>query len=73
MEIPLIGISIWTITKVFFLVAIAIYVVFAFVMVKQVNLMTDTLEVDFETSIRIISYLHLIFSVVVFVVALILL
>lgn len=73
MQIPLIGISIWFVAKIFALFALVIYLVFALVVVRQVRLMTDTLEVGFELPIRILSYLHLIFAVLVLLAAFVIL
>jgi len=65
------SIQIWEVVKVFALLGLAIYLIFAFVVVRQVQLMTDTLEVGFEIPVRYLSYLHLIFSILVFVMAII--
>jgi hypothetical protein len=64
--IPIIGISVWIVVKAFALFALAIYIVFAFVIVKQVNLMTDTLEIGFEGPVRLLAWAHLLFSVGLF-------
>jgi len=60
--------DIWIVAKVFFLVGLSLYDVFAFVIVRQVDQMTKTLEVGFETPIRIFAFLHLIaaFSLTLF-------
>lgn len=47
------------------LIAVAVYVVFATVVVRQVYLMTQTLRVGFETPIRIIAWAHLFFALIV--------
>ena len=57
--IPVIGISIWPIIKIFIIIIMVIYLIFAFVVVRQVQLMTDTLEVGFESQLRFISFIHL--------------
>ena len=44
-------------------IAATFYIVFAFVIVKQVGKMTETLEVGLEGIIRAISLLHLIFAI----------
>lgn len=59
--------------KIFFLVILLVYIVFAFVVVKQVSTMNRTLDVGIETQIAIASYVHLIFAVFVFLTALFLL
>lgn len=71
--IPLIGISVWTVAKLFLLFAMGLYVIFALVVARQVKLMTDTLAVGFETMVKTLAKVHLIFSVIVFVLALIIL
>jgi hypothetical protein len=60
--IPILGISVWGVIKAFALLALAVYVVFAFVIVKQVNLMTTTLEIGFEGPIRLLAWSHLVFA-----------
>ena len=67
------GISIWLIVKIAILFALLIYIVFAVVMKRQVNLMTDTLELGQEKTIRALSFAHLIFAVFVFFFALVIL
>ncbi|MEK7525955.1 MAG: DUF5657 family protein [Patescibacteria group bacterium] len=71
--IVLTGFDIWAIVKILFLFAIAIYVVFAIVVVRQVGLMTKTLEVGFEIPIKFIAWLHLLFALGTFVLALLIL
>lgn len=72
--IPLPDVSIyWGIAKGFILVAFFLYIIFSFVIVRQVQLMTLTLEVGFETQLKILSYLHLAFAILVFLAALIVL
>ena len=71
--VPILGISIWLIAKIVALVLLGMYFIFALVVVRQVQLMTDTIEVGFEVPIRLFSYLHLIFAIVIFVAALIIL
>jgi hypothetical protein len=54
-------------------VASVFYIVFAFVMVRQVNTMTKTLEVGLENALRLVAVLHLLFSIGAFVAAFIIL
>lgn len=56
--------------KIFILIGIAVYIIFAFIVVKQVKIMNLTLKVGLETPIKISSYLHLAFAVLVFLFAL---
>lgn len=71
--IPILNISIWLIAKIIALVLLGMYLIFALVVVRQVQLMTDTIEVGFEAPIRLFSYLHLIFAILIFVIAIIIL
>ena len=73
MPAALFGISVWSIAKVFVLFALLIYVGFALIVVRQVQLMTDTLEVGFERPVRILALIHLIVSAGVFLLALVIL
>lgn len=51
--------------KILFVIGGALYIVFAFVVVRQITLMRQTLITSFSTIIQIIGYVHLIFSVLV--------
>lgn len=53
------------------LLSLTLYFVFALVVVRQVALMTDTVHVGLEKEVKILAWLHLIFVIVVFGVALI--
>jgi hypothetical protein len=55
--------------KILFLIGLAFYIIFALVVVRQVNHMTDTLEVGFETPVRLLALLHLLFVLGTFVLA----
>ncbi len=61
------------VAKIFFLVGLGIYIVFAAVVVRQVGLMTDTVEVGFEGIIKLIAWVHLLFAIFVFLTAFIVL
>lgn len=65
--------SIWPILKIFIIILMVIYIVFAFVVVRQVQLMTDTLEVGFEPQLRLLTFIHLLFAIAVLIFALIIL
>ncbi len=71
--IPIIGISVWLVVKIFVLVALAIYLVFAMVVVRQVQLMTQTIKVGFEMPLKTLAYGHLVFALFVLLAALIVL
>lgn len=71
--IPLAGITIWSILKIFIIILMALYIIFAFVVVRQVQLMTDTIEVGFESQLRFMSFVHLLFAIAVLIFAIIVL
>jgi hypothetical protein len=50
--------DIWFVVKIMVIVGLSLYCVFAFVIVRQVTHMIATLEVGFETPIRIFTFLH---------------
>lgn len=70
MGTTLIGFSILGIAKIFALFGLGIYIIFALVVVRQVNLMVETIEVGYEFFIKLIAWAHLIFAVFVFLTAL---
>ena len=51
--------DVWLVVKVFILVGLSLYDVFAFVIVRQVHQMTKTLEVGFEAPVKLFAYAHL--------------
>ena len=69
----LLGFSVLGVAKIFTLFALGLYVVFALVVVKQVSLMISTIEVGLDFIIRLIAWGHLIFAVIVFLSAMIIL
>lgn len=69
----LLNIDIWAVAKIFVLIAMSIYIVFAFVIVRQSKIMTDTLELGLEKAIRTVALAHMLFAIGTFVIALIIL
>lgn len=69
----ILSLSIWPIIKIFVIILLAIYIIFSFVVIRQVQLMTDTLEVGFETQLKFFAFLHFLFAVAVLVFAIIIL
>jgi len=57
--------------KIAILFSLLLYIVFSLVVVKQVNLMTDTLDVEIDRFIRFLANVQLIFVMGVFVFSLI--
>lgn len=71
--IPIIGISVWGVVKIGILIILALYIIFAFVVVRQVQLMTATLEVGFESQLKFLSFMHFLFAIGVLIFAFIIL
>lgn len=61
---------IWMIIKSITGFGLFVYIIFAFIVIKQVRLMTDTLELGFEKGVKVLSYIHFIVAVFAFVIAL---
>jgi hypothetical protein len=64
------GFDIWIIIKISVLIILSLYIIFAFVITRQVKVMTSTLALGFEFFVKLLSYFHLIFAIFVFLVAL---
>lgn len=69
----LVQISIWSVVKIFVLIALFLYIIFAFLVVREVDLMDKTVKDIFNLPLRIISLLHLLFAILVFILGLIVL
>ena len=63
----------WILIKIPVLILLGLYLVFAFVVVRQTRIMTDTLEIGLEVPIKILSYLHFLFALALLVFAFIVL
>ena len=61
------------IVKSFALVLLGMYIIFSLVVVRQVKMMTDTLQLGFETLAKTLAFIHLAFAVLVFLFAIIIL
>ena len=55
----------FTALKAVLLVMVTMYIVFAFVMIRQIDLMTRTIETPYTGVIKIIGYLHMIATLAV--------
>lgn len=55
-------------TKMLFLMGAALYLVFAFIVVRQIHLMKSTVQTDFSLVVQILGYIHLAFATVVLLV-----
>ena len=67
------GVDILLLVKFLFLVGLFLYLAFAVIVIRQVNLMTKTLNGTFDQSLKIVAWLHLIVALGVFLFALIVL
>ena len=71
--IPLVGISYWLIIKIFVLLALLFYLLFSVFLVRQVMMMSKTIQVGLEGVLTTIAYLHLGITILVLVLALVVL
>lgn len=71
--IPEIGTGIDLLFKLGISIAFIFYIIFAFVIVKQVGKMTETLEVGLEGFLKLLAYLHLLMAIGAFAFAFIIL
>lgn len=59
--------SIWPLVKILVIILLAIYIVFSYVIVRQVQLMTDTLVIGFEKQLKFLAFLHFLFAIAVLI------
>jgi len=57
---------VWGVAKLIILVGLLFYLVFAVVVIRQVQLMTKTVAGELDRTIRIVSWIHFALSVGVF-------
>lgn len=69
----LLNFDIWIVIKILVLIVLAMYVAFAFVIRRQVRVMTGTLTLGFEPMAKFLAFVHLVFSILVFITAIIVL
>ncbi|HCM37437.1 MAG: hypothetical protein UV61_C0010G0006 [Candidatus Gottesmanbacteria bacterium GW2011_GWB1_43_11] len=62
----------WGFAKLAILVLIGIYIVFAAIMVRQEQLMAKVIEIPFSPILRLVALVHLLASVIVWLLALVL-
>ncbi len=55
--------GVWLIVKIFFLVGLSVYLIFALVVVQQTRIMSETVKLDFESFIKILAIIHLLLAV----------
>ncbi len=66
----LLNISPWLIVKVFTLILLLLYIIFAAVLNRQVTLMNQILEAKFSPIIKLISVIHFFVAIAIFIISL---
>jgi len=69
----LLAIDIWQIGKIFVLIGLGVYLFFAFLIIRQVRLMTEIVEGILTHPLRVVSWLFFLFSIFVFILTLLVL
>lgn len=67
------GITIWSVLKVLIIILLSIYIIFSYVIIRQVQLMTDTLVIGFEKQLKFLAFVHFLFAIGVFIFSIIIL
>lgn len=67
------GTSILLIIKGVVLLFLFLYIVFASVVIRQVRVMTETLQVGFERPLKLLALTHFLFALFVFILSIIIL
>ena len=62
---------IWVALKIFFVIGLAVYSIFALVVFQQTKIMSKTVGLSFELPIKILALLHLAFAIGLLIFALI--
>jgi hypothetical protein len=65
---PIFSFNIWLIVKWFYMIAFILYTLFALVIVRQVSLMTQTVNEGMNLPVKTFSYLHLLISIIITVI-----
>lgn len=69
----LLGISAWSVVKLLVLLALLLYLIFAIVIIRQVDLMRKALNGILDLPLRIIAWIHLGIALGIFLLAIIIL
>ncbi len=59
--------SVWSVVKVLVIILLGIYIIFSYVIIRQVQLMTDTLVIGFEKQLKFLALLHFLFAIAVLI------
>lgn len=69
----LLNLKIWMIIKGLVIIGLGVYLGFAIIIIRQVGLMSKTLNGEFAAPIKLISWIHLLVALGVFLLALVIL
>lgn len=61
------GFTVWAILKILILIFLSLYIIFSLVLIKQVQMMTVTLEIGFEKQLKFLAFVHALFAIGVLV------
>ncbi len=64
----LFSITVFEVIKVFLLILLGMYIIFAIIVIRQVGLMTKAVQVNFSWFIKLIAWAHLLLSIIVLLV-----
>jgi hypothetical protein len=67
------GFNFWFLIKILFIIALALYLAFAVIIVRQVKVMFETLKGMLDWPIKLIAWVHLAIAVFIFILAFIIL
>jgi hypothetical protein len=69
----ILSIQVWQIVKILVCLVLLFYTVFAFVIIRQVNLMTDTVKLSLEWLIKTVAFAHLVGAILILLIAILIL
>lgn len=69
----LLNISVWGVAKIIVIIALLIYLIFAFVMIKQVSLMTRVVSAEWDFTIRVVTWVHFFFALFIMILSIVIL
>jgi uncharacterized protein with PQ loop repeat len=69
----LLNLDVWGVVKLLLIFALSIYLVFAFMVIREVDAMLETLKGVFNLPIKLVAWLHFLFSILVLILAIIVL
>jgi hypothetical protein len=63
----------WPIVKIFMVIGLVMYTLFAVAMLKQVGVMTETFESEVNSGVKTLAWIHLLISIFLVLVAVVML